>query len=341
MPLESDLTLPSREQLIAIIRIQTEIARQGLDLAQVMSVVVEHALELVKAEGAVIELAEDEDMVYRAVSGIASGQLGLRLKRASSLSGRCVLSGEILRCIDTETDERVDRAACRRMHIRSMLVVPLQHEGTTVGVLKVMSKAAAAFNDSDEAVLGLLAEVLGADMFMAAKYASQDLYHRATHDEMTGVANRSLFFDRIRSDLSRAARDGSEFGLLIIDMDGLKAINDNYGHRAGDAAICEVAHRASQALRKSDTIARLGGDEFGVILQPTNGMSYLTEGIQRLRKVISEPFEFESNWLQLGVSIGAAIAPKDGLSLEALMEHADKAMYQNKRERKRSDSLSR
>ena len=65
MPLESDLTLPSREQLIAIIRIQTEIARQGLDLAQVMSVVVEHALELIKAEGAVIELAEDEDMVYR------------------------------------------------------------------------------------------------------------------------------------------------------------------------------------------------------------------------------------------------------------------------------------
>lgn len=341
MPRESDLTLPNRDQLIAIIRIQTEIARQGLDLAQVMSVVVERALELIKSEGAVIELAEDEDMVYRAASGIAAGQLGLRLKLASSLSGRCVLSGEILRCIDTETDERVDRAACRRMHVRSMLVVPLQHEGTTVGVLKVMSKAVAAFNDADEAVLGLLAEVLGADMFMAARYAAQDLYHRATHDEMTGVANRALFFDRLRSDLSRVARDGSEFGLLIIDMDGLKAINDNCGHRAGDAAICEVARRASQALRKSDTIARLGGDEFGVLLQPTNGMSYLAEGVERLREVISKPFEFESNWLQLGVSIGAAIAPKDGSNLEALMEHADKAMYSNKRERKRVDNLAR
>lgn len=341
MPRESDLTLPSREQLIAIIRIQTEIARQGLDLAQVMSVVVERALELVKAEGAVIELAEDEEMVYRAVSGIAAGQLGLRLKLASSLSGRCVLSGEILRCIDTETDERVDRAACRRMHIRSMLVVPLQHEGTTVGVLKVMSKAVAAFHDADEAVLSLLAEVLGADMFMAARYAAHDLYHRATHDEMTGIANRALFFDRIRSDLSRAARDGSEFGLLIIDMDGLKAINDNFGHRAGDAAICEVARRASQALRKSDTIARLGGDEFGVILQPTNGLSYLAEGVERLREVISAPFEFESNWLRLGASIGAAIALKDGLSLEALMEHADQAMYQDKRERKRLENMDR
>ncbi len=334
MPHEPDVTLPSRDQLIAIIRIQTEIARQGLDLAQVMSVVTESALELIKAEGAVIEVAEDEDMVYRSASGIAAGQLGLRLKRASSLSGRCVMSGEILRCIDTETDERVDRAACRRMNIRSMLVIPLRHEDTTVGVLKVMSKAVAAFNDADEAVLGLLAEVLGADMFMAAAYAAQDLYHRATHDEMTGVANRALFFDRIRSDLSRAARDGSEFGLLIIDMDGLKAINDTYGHRAGDAAICEVAHRASHALRKSDTIARLGGDEFGVILQPTNGMSYLAEGVERLRAAISEPFQFETNWLPLSVSIGAAIALTDGPTLETLMEHADKAMYQNKCERK-------
>jgi diguanylate cyclase (GGDEF)-like protein len=286
----------------------------------------------------VIELAEDEDMVYRAASGLAAGQLGLRLKRASSLSGRCVMSGEILRCTDTETDERVDRAACRRMNIRSMLVIPLRHEDTTVGVLKVMSKAVAAFNDADEAVLGLLADVLGADMFMAATYAAQDLYHRATHDEMTGAANRALFFDRLRSDLTRAARDGSEFGLLMIDMDGLKAINDNYGHRAGDAAICEVARRASNALRKSDTIARLGGDEFGVILQPTNGMSYLAEGVERLRAAISEPFQFETNWLPLGVSIGAAIAPKDGSTLEALMECADKAMYQNKRERKRLDN---
>ena len=76
-------------------------------------------------------------------------------------------------------------------------------------------------------------------------------------------------------------------------------------------------------------------------MQPTNGMSYLAEGVERLREVISKPFEFESNWLQLGVSIGAAIAPKDGSNLEGLMEHADKAMYSNKRERKRMDNLAR
>jgi len=261
--------------------------------------------------------------------------MGVRVSvEFASLSGLCVLSAEIQRCADTETDDRVDRQACRRMHIRSMVSVPLLHEGSTVGVLKVMSKTIDAFDLVDEAVLGLLAEVLGADMFFATKYAADDLYYRATHDEMTGLANRALFFDRIRNELSRVKRDGTEFGLLMIDMDGLKAINDTYGHRAGDAAICEVARRASKSLRKSDTLARLGGDEFGVILQPTNGMSYLAEGIERLRNVICQPFQYESRQLMLGASVGAAIATKDGLDLEALLEYADQAMYQNKRERK-------
>ncbi|MDH2200041.1 sensor domain-containing diguanylate cyclase [Ectopseudomonas oleovorans] len=341
MPLELDLSLPTRDQLLSIIRIQIEIAKQGLDLAQIMSVVVERSLDLLNADGAVVELAEDEDMVYRAVAGIASGKLGLRLRLASSLSGRCVVSGELQRCTDTETDERVDRAACRHLQVRSMLLVPLKHERCTVGVLKVMSKAVSAFDAADEAVLGLLAEVLGADLFLAAKYASDDLYYRATHDEMTGLANRALFFDRIRNDLTRVSRDGLEFGLLMIDMDGLKAINDSYGHRAGDAAICEVARRVSQTLRKSDTIARLGGDEFGVILQPTSSISYLAETVERLQAVISAPFHFESTWLKLGVSIGTAIAVKDGLDLDALLDHADKAMYENKRERKRLANLAR
>lgn len=334
MPLQPDVNLPSRDQLVAIIRVQTEMARHGLDLAQVMSYVVERALDLVKADGAVIELAENDEMVYRAVSGVASGQLGLRLNLRSSLSGLCVLSGEIKRCNDTETDDRVDRVACRRMSIRSMVAVPLVHSGTTVGVLKVMSKAVDSFTLVDEAVLGLLAEALGADMFFAAKYAVDDLYYRATHDEMTGLANRALFFDRVRNELARVQREGIEFGLLMIDMDGLKTINDVYGHRTGDAAICEIVRRASETLRKSDTIARLGGDEFGVILQPTNGVSSLSESVERLQRAVCKPFVHETRQLNLGISIGGAVATQEGPDLEALLELADQAMYQNKRERK-------
>lgn len=335
MSTDLDVSLLSRDQLLSIIRIQTEIARQGMDLSQVMAVVVEQCLDLIHADGAVIELAEEQQMVYRAASGIAASQLGLRLDLTRSLSGLCVLSGQAQRCADTETDERVDRAACRRMNIRSMLVIPLQHDNSTVGVLKVVFRRVAAFTAADEAVLGLLAEVLGADMFFAAKYASDDLYYRATHDQMTGVANRALFFDRARSELQRLTRQSAEFGLLLLDMDGLKHINDTYGHRAGDAAICEVARRASQALRKSDVIARLGGDEFGIMLQPI-AESGLDISVSRIRQAVIQPFEFGDDWLDLSISIGAAIASRDEPCIEALFERADKAMYDDKRQRKQN-----
>lgn len=330
-----DESLLSRNQLLSIIRIQGEIARQGLDLSQVMAVIVERCLELIRADGAVIELAEGQEMVYRAASGIASGQLGLRLNMGRSLSGLCVLSGEPQRCVDTEKDERVDRAACRRMHIRSMLIIPLRHDDATVGVLKVIAKTAEAFDDVDEAVLGLLADVLGADMFFAAKYAADDLYHRATHDELTGVANRALFFDRARNELLRLQRQSAGFALLMLDMDGLKDINDRFGHRAGDAAICEVARRADDALRKSDTLARLGGDEFAVLLQPVANSGDVASSAERLRQAICQPFQFGSEQLRLSVSVGASVASSDDACLDDLIERADKAMYRDKRERKR------
>ena len=123
------------DQLLAIIRIQTEIAKLGLDFGGVMGLVVDKALVLVEAEGAVIELAEGDDMVYRAASGLAGGQVGLRVSRQSSLSGLCVETGQPMLCNDSENDPRVDLAACRKVGLRSMLVVPLKHDESVVGVL--------------------------------------------------------------------------------------------------------------------------------------------------------------------------------------------------------------
>src|SRR5579859_1021583 len=98
--------VPDNETLLAIVRAQTEIAKLGLDLGGVMSFVTERVQQLTQADGAVVELAEGDEMVYRASSGIASSLLGLRLKRTGSLSGLCVETGDILRCEDSETDPR-------------------------------------------------------------------------------------------------------------------------------------------------------------------------------------------------------------------------------------------
>jgi diguanylate cyclase (GGDEF)-like protein len=325
---------PGSQTLLEIIHVQTEIAKLGLDLGGVMAYVSERAQHLTRANGAVVELAEGDEMVYRTASGVAAGQLGLRLRRKGSLSGLCVETGKVLRCNNSETDRRVDREACRRVGLRSMVVVPLKHGDTVVGVLKVMSPRIDGFSDADAATLELMSELIAASMYHAAKYGESELYIQATHDSLTGLPNRALFYDRLRQLLGACERNGGQFALLNLDMDGLKRINDTLGHRAGDAAICEAAHRMRKAARKSDTVARIGGDEFAALLPGIGKHADITAQCKRLVEKIQKPFRFEDKPLDLGASIGAAIYPADGREMSTLFDFADKAMYETKRARK-------
>ncbi|HWT97069.1 MAG TPA: sensor domain-containing diguanylate cyclase [Terriglobales bacterium] len=324
----------SPEVLLAIIRAQTEIAQLGLDLGSVMALVADRVRTLTHATGAVVELAEGEDMVYRAGAGIGDDLLGLRLKRQGSLSGLCVASNEILSCTDSEIDDRVDREACRKVGLRSMMVAPLSHDGTTVGVLKVASAAVAAFSEEDRKVLQLMSGLIAAAMFHAARNDMAELYHRATHDPLTNLANRALFYDRLRQALALAERRSAQLGIINLDMDGLKAINDNFGHRAGDAAIRETASRLSLACRRSDTVARLGGDEFAIILTETQDKPAAEQHVQRLIQAVREPYFFENNPLALDASIGLSVYPEDGRDPTDLIDRADRVMYERKRLKK-------
>lgn len=333
--------MPSQRQLLDVIRIQTEIAKLGLDLGEVMELVVARTPALVKADGAAIEMAEGEDMVYRAASGIAKAHLGLRMRRDASLSGQCVRTSQILRCDDSEQDARVDRAACRRVGLRSMIVMPLMHRDSPVGVLKAMARQPARFSDGDVVVLSLLSEVIGAAMHYATALQSDRLFHRATHDGLTDLANRSLFLDRLRNVVSRNYRQRSPAGIVMIDLDGLKAINDNFGHRVGDAVLKEVASRIRTASRSSDTVARLGGDEFAVILNSVDGYRDIDAAVSRLDNRIRAPFQFEHKPHPLQASIGAACCPEDGNDLEQLLEIADRRMYAAKRERRDRQAVAR
>ena len=136
----------SREnaRLTMIIAAQRDVMAAGLELEAVMQLVVENAQTLTRATAAAIELADGDEMVYRAASGAATTSVGLRLKIATSLSGLCVRTGKILSCVDADLDARVDRVACRRIGARSLIVVPLRHENVDVGVLKVMSSSPCA-----------------------------------------------------------------------------------------------------------------------------------------------------------------------------------------------------
>ncbi|GAB3130303.1 hypothetical protein GCM10027256_35560 [Novispirillum itersonii subsp. nipponicum] len=344
--------------LMDIIALQGDIARLGPELGSVMALVTDRMLALTGATGAVIELAEGEEMVYRAASGMAQEQLGLRLAAGNSLSGLSVRSNSILRCDDSETDTRANREACRAVGLRSMVVCPLTHgtTGTTpapggvpsgvpdgvIGVLKLISPTVSAFDGRTEYILRLVSDMIAAAMFHAARFETSQLYHMATHDALTGLPNRALFHDRLRQGLEQARRTSAALGVLILDMDGLKTINDTLGHAAGDAALREAASRIRDAVTAfavaagstGPTVARLGGDEFGILSAPLEDPAVLSAKAERVADALDAPFHFDSATLPLGCSIGQAVFPKDADIPDALIHTTDQRMYQHKRSRK-------
>ena len=146
------------------------------------------------------------------------------------------------------------------------------------------------------------------------------LAHRALHDELTGLPNRALFFDRLRLSLSRLRRTQTCLAVLFLDLDGFKGVNDAFGHAAGDQFLVEVAHRLRGVLRGGDTAARLGGDEFVVLCEDVAG---ITEARGIAERVVSE--------VPGGVSVGVALAVDGTEDAEALIRTADAAMYVVKR----------
>lgn len=325
---------PTSKQLLSVIQTQTAIAKLGLDINAVMTLVAEQIQSITQAKGAIVELAEDGDMVYRAVSNGANDFLGLRLKMDSSLSGLCIAQNTTLYCKDSEVDERVDRDACRRVGLRSMAVVPLIHCDEPIGVLKIYSERVNAFKDSDINLLSLMSELIAAAMYHATKYGAQELYKLATQDNLTGLANRALFLDCLRQGVDKAKHAGLLLGILMIDMDGLKPINDQYGHRLGDEALKEIGKRILNVTRRDDVVARLGGDEFAVILSGVANQDIARKAMNRIVEACGLPFIFENVKLDMGASVGLALFPEDGLELNKLIEFADLKMYENKRIRK-------
>ena len=157
--------------------------------------------------------------------------------------------------------------------------------------------------------------------------------HRATHDTLTGAANRALLGERVEGALAAAARDGSKVGLLLLDLNRFKEVNDTLGHHTGDLLLREVAARLRQSARQSDTVARLGGDEFAVVLPNLAGPEDLLAVGQRVLDTVCGPADLQGVMVDVSASIGAALYPDPSTNATELMQFADIAMYTAKRGR--------
>lgn len=164
------------------------------------------------------------------------------------------------------------------------------------------------------------------------KMCELDLQHKATYDVLTGIPNRFLFFDRLNHAVAQAERYGWSGAVLFIDLDGFKPVNDNHGHSTGDRLLRAVAQRIAQRVRSSDTFARLGGDEFAVILTRISDMGDARMVADTILESIIDPYNFDDLELVIGASIGISVYPKDGTMSDELVNKADAAMYQAKKQ---------
>ena len=159
------------------------------------------------------------------------------------------------------------------------------------------------------------------------------LQEEATHDPLTGLANRRLFYDRLQHAIRHAHRYGGKVGILYVDLNHFKDINDVHGHHVGDAVLTEVAKRLTASIRYSDSIARLGGDEFAVLLEGLQGREDILVAARAIEQALSVESDFFGIDLVITASIGQAMYPDDGGDEDALVRAADAAMYRIKHSR--------
>ena len=312
------------ETLRAIIALQNRIVASGLNLEAVMATVVnEVPVLLPAATGAIVELREGDNMVYRAGSGAAVEFIGLTLPVDASLSGACVTERRPLYAADCSTDARVDAAACKRLGILSMICSPLRRGEECIGVCKAFAPHADAFTAADVDTLDTLGSVIGASLTHAMQFEAAVREGRI--DALTGLGNRRAFIEELDRAIARARRSSTSLSLGIVDLNGFKHLNDRQGHGAGDFALRSVAASLRTSLRAADAVYRLGGDEFGLILP---GMAWPATAllVERLRGVIEQ---IRVHDCMLGLSAGV-VQLDEGDTAETLYERADQAMYADK-----------
>jgi diguanylate cyclase (GGDEF)-like protein len=255
--------------------------------------------------------------------------------RGIGLPGRVLATGDTAWITDVSVDPDFIR---RDLGVRGAFAFPILADGEVQAVLEFFTPAAVA---PDSALLVVMAQIgrqLG--RVMERIRAQEQIAHQATHDALTGLANRILFRDRLELALGRAERHGSFAGLLFLDLDRFKDVNDTLGHSAGDQLLRDVSDRLRVALRATDTLAhlgdeeftlaRFGGDEFVVLCDDLASEGGAVRVAQRLQQALLSPFVLEGKEYVVTASIGIVLASGADHDAESLLRDADIAMYRAK-----------
>ena len=350
--------LKDREAEIELLRKTFSAVGNELDLEKVFQLVADHARELIQAETLLIPILDSncETYTYRSGSGENVNEIvGESLPLDYGICGwvwkhkRAWWRGVLDELTEEERNHWEKQAG-------SVILVPLQGKKHLLGGIAGINKIGGTeFSRRDLNLLSLFASIvpIAIENAMAVQQiedakrltdiyqmrlerqnnelveSSRELEYLSLYDSITGLPNRSLFHDRLNQNLTSAAKNTSHVGLLLVDIDNFKRINENIGHDRGDYLLHLVAQRLLDLVDPDETLSRLGGDEF-ILIYPNHDEEQTLARGHALLKHLEKQFEVYDTKIAVSASIGAVIYPQHGNDFSVLLQHADQAMYSAK-----------
>jgi diguanylate cyclase (GGDEF)-like protein/PAS domain S-box-containing protein len=238
----------------------------------------------------------------------------LRITKGDSAS----TNGEALDILNSEDGTAMPAANCTTC-------VLVGRDGVEFGIEKTVTP----IRDQDGVLTG---SVVAFHDVSAARAQSLEMSRLAQHDSLTGLPNRVLFNDRLKQAISLAMRQDKQLAVMFVDLDQFKKINDSLGHAVGDKLLQSVAGRLVDCVRRTDTVSRLGGDEFVVLLSQVEHEEDVAVSARKILRTLAAPHPVDNKNLDISVSIGVSTYPSDGPEAESLMDKADTAMYEAKKQ---------
>jgi diguanylate cyclase (GGDEF)-like protein len=306
---------------------------QTLNLTELLDTILKKVLAVMEtgAGGIFLIDGQSNELVLKAHQGCSAefAKKVTRMKIGRGFAGRVALSGKPVIIGRTLTDARFDPVVLEQEGLHSLTSVPIMAKDNIMGVMCVGSYNHRDFIERDVRLLVTIANQIG----MAIDNAQ--LYEKTVEisfvDELTGLYNRRYLMEQIERDFTRASRQRSPLSLMMIDMDGLKAINDRYGHNEGSGFLKQLGKIIKTNTRASDVAARLGGDEF-VLLAPETDVEEAREVGERLLSETRQYRKQIEGWeVGLSISIGIATYPTHASDVEDILKKADEALYEAKR----------
>ncbi|MGH2755743.1 MAG: putative bifunctional diguanylate cyclase/phosphodiesterase [Actinomycetota bacterium] len=313
----------------------TQVLQRSLGEQSVVKELLIQARQMLQGEVAEIVIlpnrGEDQGFRFQLGPGDVEATERLRLDPTEGVWARVASEDQGLLILPPIKNKRLLRYF-DGLGIRNAIVAPLRREDEMIGTLLVGNRLGdvGAFDDQDLKLLETLAS--HASMSLEKGRLVESLQQQAAeneylaqHDSLTGLINRMSFRQRVHDEISTGS--GSEAGVVLIDLDRFKEINDTLGHQVGDRVLLEVAKRIRMALPEGATVARFGGDEFAVFLPGVSGTAEAADQAEAIGRVVSKPLKIDDYTLEIDASVGLAMYPKHGRDADLLMQRADVAMY--------------